>query len=236
MFGLEQVHFSWQGASLMENFSLNFPLTQTTALLGASGIGKSTLLRLLAGLVSPQRGKIHSERSQIAWMGQQDQLYPWLSAIDNVLLPAKLNGVKADYTRAKQLLAAVGLEQISTHKPDQLSGGMRQRVALARTLYADRQYVLMDEPFAMLDVVTKLKLQNLAAQLLADKTVVIVTHDPLEACRLADNILLLHNTPLAALQVDVPPGDIPRPADDASLLSVQAKLLHYLVGYETTSI
>ena len=235
MLGFDNVSFSWQQQPLLRDFSLMFSSGCTTALLGQSGIGKSSLLQLLAGLTSAQHGTVITDPTQIAWMGQQDQLYPWLSVRDNVLLPATLSGQRPDRGRADQLLEKVGLGQRMAAKPHQLSGGMRQRVALARTLYTDRSVILMDEPFAMLDAVTKLRLQTLTAGLLKGKTVVIVTHDPFEACRLADEIVLLHSSPLAAIPLAAPMGETPRPADDLRLLTEQASLLKQLEAYETSA-
>ena len=231
MLGFDQVNFAWQ-QPLLHHFSLQFSLGCTTAILGASGIGKSSLLQLLAGLVSAQQGTVTADRTQIAWMGQQDQLYPWLSVRDNVLLPSTLTGQRPNLRRAELLLQQVGLTQWMTAKPHQLSGGMRQRVALARTLYTDRAVVLMDEPFAMLDAVTKLRLQTLTGQLLKGKTVLLVTHDPFEACRLADKILLLHGSPLQVTPVAAPVGEPPRAVDDPRLFAQQASLLAQLEAYE----
>jgi len=235
MLGFEEVSFSWSQQPLLHNFSLTFAEGKTTALLGASGIGKSTLLQLLAGLRSVQKGMIHADRSQIAWMGQQDQLYPWLSVMDNVLLPSTLTGQPVVRRHAEHLLEKVGLAHRVSAKPHQLSGGMRQRVALARTLYSDRPIILMDEPFAMLDAITKLRLQTLTGELLKGKTVIMVTHDPAEACRLADSILLLHCSPLQVKTLTPPVGETPRPADDLRLLTAQAALITQLEAYEISS-
>ncbi len=235
MLGFEEVSFSWSDQRLLQDFSLIFAEGKTTAILGASGIGKSSLLQLLAGLRPIERGRILVERSQIAWMGQQDQLYPWLSVVDNVLLPSTLTGQPPDRRHAEYLLEKVGLAHRLSVKPHQLSGGMRQRVALARTLYSNRPVILMDEPFAMLDAMTKLRLQTLTGKLLKGKTVIMVTHDPAEACRLAEEILLLHSSPLAVTALAAPLGEPPRPADDLGLLTAQAALLTRLEAYEISS-
>ncbi|GAL36098.1 hydroxymethylpyrimidine ABC transporter ATPase component [Vibrio maritimus] len=118
-------------------------------------------------------------------MAQQDLLLPWLSVIDNVCLASRLNGKKVDdvtHQKALVLLDQVGLANKATARPAELSGGQRQRVALARTLMQNKPVVLMDEPFSALDAVTRHKLQELAADLLKDKTVLLITHDPQEAC------------------------------------------------------
>jgi putative hydroxymethylpyrimidine transport system ATP-binding protein len=206
---------------------------RTTALLGPSGSGKSTLLRLAAGLLAAP-GAIAADDGQplagrIAWLAQQDLLVPWRDALGNVLLGAHLRGERPDAERARALLNEVGLTPADSRKmPAALSGGMRQRVALARTLMEDRPLVLMDEPFSAVDAPTRHRLQDLAARLLAGRTVLLVTHDPLEALRLADRILVLQGTPAVPVEIAVPDGSPPRPARDAMLLAAQAALLERL--------
>lgn len=233
---LHDLSFSWGGHPLCQHLNLRLRGGKTTVLLGRSGIGKSTLLRLVAGLIQPQQGCIRGISDSIAWMGQQDLLYPWLSVQDNVMLAARLNGEKPDRARARHLLEQVQLVDVADARPETLSGGMRQRVALARTLYAGRDVVLMDEPFATLDVMTKLSLQTLTARLLQGKTVLLVTHDPLEACRMADDILLLRDQPLCIDAWPVPGGTAPRPLDDPGLLQAQGQLFSRLNQDEEKSV
>ncbi len=205
-----------------------------TALLGPSGSGKSTLLRLAAGLLALPAdaalavGDGRPLAGRIAWMAQSDLLFPWRRLLDNVLLGASLRGTRPDLARARALLAEVGLAGEEAKRPAELSGGMRQRAALARTLMEDRPVVLMDEPFSALDAPTRHRLQELAARLLAGRTVLLVTHDPLEALRLADRIIVLSGRPALPVQVAVPAGTPPRPAHDPALLSAQANLLERL--------
>lgn len=233
---LQDLSFGWGGHPLCQHLNLRFRGGKTTVLLGRSGIGKSTLLRLVAGLLQPQQGSIRGISDSVAWMGQQDLLYPWLSVQDNVMLAARLNGEKPDRARAMHLLEQVKLANVAQATPDTLSGGMRQRVALARTLYAGRDVVLMDEPFATLDVMTKLSLQTLTATLLQGKTVLLVTHDPLEACRMADDILLLSGQPLCIETWPVPGGPAPRKLDDPGLLQAQGQLFTRLNQDEEKSV
>ncbi|MBP2199352.1 ABC transporter ATP-binding protein [Pantoea cypripedii] len=233
---LHDLGFSWGSQPLCQQLNLRLRGGKTTVMLGRSGIGKSTLLRLVAGLLQPQQGRITGVAASVAWMGQQDLLYPWLSVLDNVMLAARLNRDKPDPERARHLLEQVKLEQVAHARPDTLSGGMRQRVALARTLYAQRDVVLMDEPFATLDVMTKLSLQTLTATLLQGKTVLLVTHDPLEACRMADDILLLSGQPLRVEHWPVPDGMAPRPLDDPDLLLAQGHLFTRLNQDEKESV
>ncbi|MGQ0674931.1 MAG: ABC transporter ATP-binding protein, partial [Rhodospirillales bacterium] len=196
---------------------------RSTCLLGPSGVGKSSLLRLIAGLIAPGAGGevVAGDGRPIAgraaWMGQSDSLMPWLGARGNVAVGARLRGDadwRAALGRADALLARVGLKGREADRPASLSGGMRQRVALARTLFEDRPFVLMDEPFSSLDAITRFALQEEAARLLAGRTVVLVTHDPLEALRLGHRVLVMAGRPAALGQPIEPPGSPPRdPAD-----------------------
>ena len=161
-------------------------------------------------------------------MGQQDLLYPWLTVRENIMLGSRLQGEKPNISRASVLLEQVQLAGYAHALPAALSGGMRQRVALARTLYLDRPVVLMDEPFATLDVMTKLSLQTLTANVLRGKTVLLITHDPLEACRMAHEICLLSETPLRVDRFAVPNGEPPRAVEDTALLQTQGELFHRL--------
>lgn len=221
---MRSAHIVLDGHVVAEDLSLDFPGGRTTCLLGRSGVGKTSLLRHLAGLLpgSPAAGPV-------AYMAQRDLLLPWLSVLDNVLLGYRLRGEAAARgdakRRARTLLTEVGLGDRLDDLPHALSGGMRQRAALARTLCEDRQIVLMDEPFGHLDAVTRLDLQDLAARLLRDRTVVLVTHDPLEALRLGHEIRILSGSPFAVGPVIAPPGVVPRDPGDPTLLALQARLI-----------
>lgn len=168
-------------------------------------------------------------QGRLAWMGQKDLLYPWLSVRDNVALGARLRGEKVDRDRVAALLEQVELSSCADARPATLSGGMRQRAALARTLYEDRPIVLMDEPFSALDTLTRTRIQTLAATLLAGRTVVLITHDPQEACRLSHRLLVL-----SAADGDIDDshhlaGTPPRAPDAPDLLIGQAALLQQLM-------
>jgi putative hydroxymethylpyrimidine transport system ATP-binding protein len=214
---------------IARDLTLEFAAGRTTCLLGRSGVGKTSVLSWLAGLLPG------TERTQpVAYMAQSDLLLPWLSVLDNVLLGYRLRGGtaarRAAEPRARALLDEVGLAGRLDDLPHRLSGGMRQRAALARTLCEDRPVVLMDEPFAHLDAVTRLELQDLAARLLAGRTAVLVTHDPFEALRIGHQIRVLSGSPLAAGPVIEPPGAVPRDAADPALFDLQARLVAELRG------
>ena len=209
----------------LSGLSLSLNAGKWTVLLGRSGCGKTTVLRYLAGLLDDKvkwQGTLATSdelplTDRIAYMAQQDLLLPWLSVIDNVCLSHRFQNRVSDKAlqtnQALELLAAVGLADHASTMPDQLSGGMRQRVALARTLMQDKPVVLMDEPFSALDAVTRHKLQSLACELLKGKTVVLITHDPQEAVRLADNLYVLQGTPANAQSLSVPNTATPRVLD-----------------------
>lgn len=215
---------------IFEKLSFDIDPGHFVALLGSSGVGKTSLLKIIAGLEPPVAGSVTGSdgaplKGRIAYMGQQDLLYPWLTVRQNVTLGARLRGEKADLARADHLLERVGLAKRATALPMMLSGGMRQRAAIARTLYEQRPIVLMDEPFSALDAITRATMQELAAELLADRTVLLITHDPLEACRLGDRLLVLSGAPAVLDPPMTIPGATPRDTDDPHVMHAQAVLL-----------
>ncbi|MBB2202732.1 ATP-binding cassette domain-containing protein [Gluconacetobacter tumulisoli] len=231
---LEGLGLSYAGSPVFEGLDFTFPAGTFSVLLGPSGVGKTSLLRSIALLDRPTAGRVVADDAmslagRVAWMGQQDLLLPWARVIDNVTMGARLRGAPIARDRAEALLRRVGLGDRLEALPSELSGGMRQRVALARTLYEDRPVVLMDEPFSALDSVTRARMQDLAADMLRDRTVVLITHDPLEACRLGQVILLLAGSPARLSPVPTPDGATPRPADDPGVLRGQGHLMRRLL-------
>ncbi|MGH2989179.1 MAG: ABC transporter ATP-binding protein [Solirubrobacterales bacterium] len=198
---------------------------EVVGIVGPSGCGKSTLLELIAGLREPSRGRIavggstaSSERlARCAYMPQRDLLLPWLSAIDNAALALRNRGARrGDARRATSpLFERFGLAGFERSRPSELSGGMRQRVAFLRTLMAGKPVLLLDEPFASLDALTRGEMQEwLAGALLAEpRTVILVTHDVEEALYLADRVAVLSARPgraVAELSFSIPRAR-PRP-------------------------
>lgn len=226
---VRDARIAFDGHLVAERLSFELPAGRTTCLLGRSGIGKTSLLRYLAGLLPGTK-----RAAPLAYMAQQDRLLPWLDVLDNVLLGYRLRGNETARReaepRARTLLAEVGLADRLNDLPRTLSGGMRQRAALARTLCEDRPVILMDEPFAHLDAVTRLDLQDLAVRLLAGRTAVLVTHDPLEALRVGHEVRILRGTPFLLGPAIVPPGVAPRDPADPDLLALQAHLIGELRG------
>ena len=194
---------------------------EVVSLIGPSGCGKSTLLNMGSGLYLPTSGEVDvagqrvtGPNPQVAFMLQKDLLLPWRSIRENAELGLEIRGVPASErkARAKALLARCHLGAFEDHYPHQLSGGMRQRAALARTLAVDPLVLLMDEPFSALDAQTKMILQqDLARTLAAErKTALFITHDLVESIALSDRILVMSARPgtiIEEIRVDLPDRD-----------------------------
>ncbi|HSA82562.1 MAG TPA: ABC transporter ATP-binding protein [Geminicoccaceae bacterium] len=227
---VRQASLSYAGAALFQRLDFTLHGGQCTCLLGPSGVGKSSLLRLIAGLLAPEEGEVACSdqrplAGRLAWMGQDADLLPWLPVMGNITLGARLRGERANPAAAEALLARVGLGGQRDQLPATLSGGQRQRAALARTLMEDRPVVLMDEPFSALDAITRARLQALAARLLQGRTVLLVTHDPLEALRLGHRIQVMAGQPARIEPPICPAGAPPRDLHDPALLARQGDLL-----------
>ena len=240
---LSRANLSYEGSVLFNDLGLELPAGRVSVLLGPSGVGKSSLLRLLAGLEAVEGGGsvefVASDglvsdpvAAAPAYMAQQDLLLPWLDALGNVTLGQRLRRDPLDRARARALLARVGLGNYAHARPAALSGGMRQRVALARTLMEERTTVLMDEPFSALDAVTRLRLQELATELLRGRTIVLVTHDPMEALRLGERIFIMSGRPAQLTEVPPPTGGTPRDPANVEFLVHHAELLSRLGAAE----
>ena len=236
---VRRLSHAFNGDWLFKDLDFDVAAGRWTCLLGPSGTGKSTLLKLISGWRGPQStGAVgfdpmpDTQSGVCAWMAQLDLLLPWLTVWQNTLLGARLRGQVDGRSRhkAERLLDAVGLSAARQALPVTLSGGMRQRVALARTLMEARPVILMDEPFSALDALTRLKLQSLAVELLRGVTVLLVTHDPLEALRLGHRIHVMHGRPATIGPALEPPGRPPRSPADPALAGMHADLLRRLEG------
>lgn len=202
----------------LEDVSFQVMPGEFVTMIGPSGSGKSTLFNLIVGLLEPDRGQICidgeicADRSgQVSYMPQLDLLLPWRSVLDNVIIPMELKGMAKKDARpiAAELLPRFGLEGFATAYPAELSGGMRQRAALLRTIMTGHQTLLLDEPFGALDALTRRELQDWLLDVWREfeQTVVFVTHDVVEALYLADRVIVLSARPghvVRSLEVDLP--------------------------------
>ena len=188
----------------LDGVSLSVAPGEFVCLIGASGCGKSTLLSLVAGLEEPTSGSVSTGGRRVAFMFQEPALFPWLTAVQNVELPLRANGVgRAERRqRARELLDSVHLAGFADKRPHELSGGMRQRVALARALAQDADVLLMDEPFGALDAMTRDLLHELLEGIWRRQrfSVLFVTHEVREAVRLGDRVVLLSSRPGRVLE------------------------------------
>jgi len=188
------------------NISLAVEAGEFIAIVGSSGCGKSTLLSMISGLIAPSMGRVtlhgkavSAPSPRVGYMFQKDTLLEWRSVLQNALIGAELLGLdkKKSRQRAENLLARYGLGDFMHALPTQLSGGMRQRAALARTLCPEPEILLLDEPFSALDFQTRLALSDEISEILRGegKTVILVTHDIGEAVSMADRVIVMSRRP-----------------------------------------
>jgi ABC-type nitrate/sulfonate/bicarbonate transport system ATPase subunit len=232
--GVRDVRLAFGALPVLDGVSFDVDSGEFVALVGQSGGGKSTLLDVLAGLRDPDRGSVSLDGDtaaprlgRITLMPQRDALMPWRSTLDNVAVGAELAGANRAEARvvARGALAAYGLRGFEDYYPHALSGGMRQRAALARTLLAGRGAWLLDEPFGAVDALTRMELVRILETLWSEHrpTTVLVTHDLDEALVLADRVVVLTSRPArVAQEIAV---DLPRPRTGAVALSAEFSAL-----------
>jgi NitT/TauT family transport system ATP-binding protein len=234
---IERVSKSFPGPAgpqlILDDISLDVAPGEFVTLLGASGCGKSTLLNLVAGLDRPSAGSIATD-GRPALMFQEHALFPWLTAGKNIELALKLRGVaKAERRqRAEELLELVRLKGAHGKRVHELSGGMRQRVAMARALAQDSRLLLMDEPFAALDAITRDVLHDELTRIWSETglSVLFVTHNVREAVRLAQRVVLLSSRPGRVARqwtVDIPQ---PRRIEDSEVAELSREITEELRG------
>jgi len=200
-------YFGLEGETeALKDVSISIAPGEFVAIIGQSGCGKSTLLSLISGILKPTDGAVLVDgrtvtgpSRKVGYMLQQDYLFEWRTILDNAVLGAEIQGadMREARERATQLLTRYGLGQFLNHLPRQLSGGMRQRVALARTLCTDPDVVLLDEPFSALDSQTRLALADEVVEILRreGKTAILVTHDIGEAISMSERVIVLSRRP-----------------------------------------
>src|SRR4051794_6063240 len=227
---LEGVAKRFGPVEALAGVSLRAQTGEVVAVVGPSGCGKSTLLELACGLLAPDAGSVDAERAVL--MPQRDLLLPWASALDNAALALRVTGAskRAAREQAAPVFAEFGLAGFERARPDELSGGMRQRVSFLRTLLAGAPVLCLDEPFAALDAISRTDMQAWLAGALArePRTVVLVTHDVEEAVVLADRVVVLSPRPgrvVAELEVTAPR---PREATDPDVVALRAQALEAL--------
>ena len=238
--GVEQTFKTRKGPfCALQNVNLKVAKGEFVALIGHSGCGKSTLLNLIAGLTTPTQGVLLCANREIAGPGperavvfQNHSLLPWLTCFENVYLAVErvfsATENKAQLkARTDAVLAMVGLTAAAQKRPGEISGGMKQRVGIARALSMEPKVLLLDEPFGALDALTRAKLQDELLQIVANtqSTVVMVTHDVDEAVLLSDKIVMMTNGPSATIG-EVLSVDLPRPRNRVELAE-STQYLHY---------
>jgi len=227
---VENVSLSFGSVAVFQNLSVSIERGEFVAVVGPSGCGKTTLLNLFSQFIKPSTGRVLSVgRARMVY--QQDSLFPWQTVSENIELG--LRHISDDKERKRQLtdmLRLINLESFANHYPHQLSGGMRQRVELARALIGNSDVLLLDEPFSSLDYLTRIRLRNELARMLDQfpRTVVLVTHDIEEAAQLADRIIVLSDRPAricSELRVELPrPRELTHPAVVTTVHEILAEL------------
>ncbi len=193
---IEDASVSFDSLEVFRHLSLEISRGEFVAVVGPSGCGKTTLLNLFSGFLKPSAGRVFCSGS-VRMVYQHDSLFPWQTAAQNIALGLRDLSSEDRARQLKEMLRLISLEEFAGHYPHQLSGGMRQRVELARALAGDTDILLLDEPFSSLDYLTRLRMRRELARMLEElpRTVVLVTHDIEEAAQLADRILVLSDRP-----------------------------------------
>jgi NitT/TauT family transport system ATP-binding protein len=250
---LSKIYNSDTGGDVVavDSIDLSVSAGEFVSIVGPSGCGKTTLLKCIGNIISPTEGEIlvngqdakrARKEQQIAYFFQEDVLLPWRSVIDNVTLPLEMYGGNIDNTnveqRAKEVLKTVGLEGFERNYPEELSGGMRQRVALARGFVYNPDVFLMDEPFAALDELTRRKMNTelLRIHREIEKTTVFVTHHLSEAIWLSDRVIILSPQPGEIDQVVSIDLDRPRDVDMRSsdkFVEIESRLMNRIMSFES---
>ena len=239
MLSISGLNKRFDNLDVLDGFSVNVARNGFTVMIGPSGCGKSTLFDVLTGIVPKDGGRVKWLEKELphlghtaAYMQQKDLLLPWLTLMDNALLPEQIAGRDNEDVRANvlQLFNRLGLQGFEGYRPHQVSGGMRQRCALVRTLMFEHELVLLDEPLSALDAITRTSLQSLLLMLQKDfnKTLFMITHDVEEAMLLADELLVLSRPPMKISQRIVLKQPKPRRISDPEIMVYKERILAYL--------
>lgn len=220
--GLDGVSLSFGEVEVLRDLSLSIDEGEFVAVVGPSGCGKTTLLNLFSGFVKPTEGVVSGD-ARMRMVYQHDGLFPWRTVGENILMGLRhVRDTSERDRQLKEMLRLIGLDGFKDHYPHQLSGGMRQRVELARALAGDTDVLLLDEPFSALDYLTRLRLRRELARMLRERprTVILVTHDTEEAAQLADRVVVLSERP-ARIRRELR-LDLERPRDATHPVVVEA--------------
>ena len=214
---LEGVSCAFGDVEVFSNLSLDIARGEFLAVVGPSGCGKTTLLNLCSGFDSPSSGTV-TRAGRVRMVYQQDGLFPWKTVVENIALGFRHLNVEGErQAQLREMVSLIGLKGFEEHYPHQLSGGMRQRVELARALAGESDLLLLDEPFSALDYLTRLRMRRELVRMLRERprTVVLVTHDIEEAAQLADRVVVLSERPArisCELELTLPrPRDLTHP-------------------------
>lgn len=224
LLNVEDVSFSYHNmsgeTSVLSHVSFQIEKGEFVAIVGPSGCGKSTILNLISGLIAPEEGRIQlhresdeAEKVRVGYMLQKDHLFEWRTVYENVILGLEIQKMmqKEKLDKVDEMLQQYGLWQFRASRPSELSGGMRQRAALIRTLALNPELLLLDEPFSALDYQTRLSVSDDIGQILKreKKTALLVTHDISEAISMSDRVIVLSSRPstvkaVVDIQLDIP--------------------------------
>jgi len=195
MITFERVHKTFDSLVVLDGVDLHIAENQIVAVVGPSGVGKTTMLEMITGLIAPDSGRVEVADVRIGYVFQEPRLLPWRTAVDNIAVVLRAQGVEREEARraAASWMERVGLQGFEGYHPAELSGGMAQRVAVARAFAAEPRILLMDEPFSNMDLELKTSLLGILETIIRERktTVVYVTHELTEALRIADRIVEL---------------------------------------------
>lgn len=229
---IKNLFFSYDGKPLLKDISLSLKKGEFLSIVGSSGCGKSTIIKLVAGIEKADSGTIKSK--SIGYMPQKDLLLPWRTVLDNILLPVEISkqNLKIEKEKALKYLKKLKLDEYQNSFPNELSGGMRQRVSFLRTLFTQGEILLLDEPFSALDMITKEQLQKWLLEILNDfkKSVIFITHDINEAIFLSDRILVCKNSPLDSFEEFKVSSQIKNSPEE--IIALKEKILKIIKGGE----
>lgn len=227
MLSLQNINLAFGPLKVLENFSATFCNNEFTCLFGPSGVGKSTVLNLLAGILKPDSGQLLNSCDRIGYVFQEPRLLPWCTVWENIEVGLYATDLKKSQRSdiISAMIERLGLSSFADYYPAQLSGGMKQRVSLGRAFVVDPQLLLLDEPFSGLDETLKLEMRSLLRELISwhPCTTIFVTHDFLEAIYLADRVMLLYRKPCSSPKLI--PIDASKRNDPSYIQKLESQLL-----------